>query len=80
VHIEYQPDITLILPIDATSLQTAVTRIVPTKLSLEALQELLDVASEHEEECRSTPVTSGEACPDLSAGRSPKTSPLFSGR
>ncbi|WP_229744177.1 hypothetical protein, partial [Aliidongia dinghuensis] len=79
-HIEYRPDISLILPITVTSLQAAATSILATKLSFEALQDLVLIASEHEEECRSTPATSGDACLNLCATRSSKTSRSSCGR
>src|SRR5438874_1316163 len=54
VSVEYRLDISLILPISATSLQAVVTHKVPTKLSLEALGDLLAVAGEREGGCRSS--------------------------
>jgi hypothetical protein len=61
-RVVYRPDIFLLLPISVTSLHPPTTRSVPTKLCLEALEDLLRVTAEREGECRSTPTTSGEAC------------------
>jgi hypothetical protein len=44
VFVEYRLDICLTIPLSATSLQAVVTDKVPTKLSLEALGDLLTVA------------------------------------
>jgi hypothetical protein len=71
----------LLLPISVTSLHPPITRSAPTKLCLEALEDLLRVTAEREgEECRSTPTTSGEACRPVCVGRSRTTSPPCSGR
>src|SRR5438552_6213326 len=80
VYVEYRLDVSLILPISATSLQATVAHIVPTKLSLEALGDLVTVAEGREGECRSSPAMSGEACLRACAGRSPTISPSSSGR
>jgi hypothetical protein len=80
VSVEYRLDISLILPISATSLQAVVTDKTPTKLSLEALGDLLTVAGGHEGGCRSSPAMSGEACRQPCAGRSRRISPSSSGR
>src|SRR4051794_38553078 len=79
-RVVYRPDIFLLLPISVTSLHPPATRSVPTKLCLEALEDLLRVTAEREGECRSTPTTSGEACRPACAGRSRTTSPPCSGR
>jgi hypothetical protein len=78
-RVMYRPDIFLLLPISVTSLHPPATRIVPTKLCLEALEDLVRVAAEREE-CRSIPAMSGEPCRPSSAGRSRTTSPPCSGR
>ncbi len=80
VYVEYRLDVSLILPISATSLQATVAHIVPTKLSLEALGDLVTVAEGREGECRSSPAMSGEACLRACAGKSPTISPSSSGR
>src|SRR6185503_4001300 len=54
-RVVYRPDIFLLLPISVTSLHPPATRSAPTKLCLEALEDLLCVTAEHEGECRSTP-------------------------
>ena len=79
-RVVYRPGIFLLLPISVTSLHPPATRSVPTKLCLEALEDLLRVTAEGEEECRSTPTTSGEACRPACAGQSRMTSPPCSGR
>jgi hypothetical protein len=79
-RVVYRPDIFLLLPISVTSLHPPTTRSVPTKLCLEALEDLLRVTAEREGECRSTPTTSGEACRPACAGRLRTTSPPCSGR
>jgi hypothetical protein len=79
-HVEYQPDIPLILSILVTSLHSPGTHVAPTKLSLQALEDLIAVATECEKACRSSPATSGEACLRNSAGKSPTTSPSSCGR
>jgi hypothetical protein len=78
-RVMYRPDIFLLLPTSVTSLHPPATRIVPTKLCLEALEDLVRVAAEREE-CRSIPAMSGEPCRPSSAGRSRTTSPPCSGR
>jgi hypothetical protein len=79
-RVVYRPDIFLLLPISVTSLHPPTTRSVPTKLCLEALEDLLRVTAEREEECQSTPTTSGEACRPACVGRSRTTLPPCSGR
>src|SRR3954469_25829227 len=79
-RVVYRPDIFLLLPISVTSLHPSTTRSVPTKLCLEALEDLLRVTAEREEECQSTPTTSGEACQPVCVGRSRTTLPPCSGR
>ena len=79
-RVVYRPDIFLLLPISVTSLHPPTTRSVPTKLCLEALEDLLRVTAEREGECRSTPTTSGEACRPACVGRSRTTLPPCSGR
>jgi hypothetical protein len=53
---------------------------VPTKLSAEALRDLLTVAGEAVAPCRSTPARSGTGSRRGSAGRSPAISPRPCGR
>jgi hypothetical protein len=79
-RVVYRPDIFLLLPISVTSLHPPATRGMSTKLCLEALEDLLRVTAEREEECRSTPTTSGEACRPACVGGSRTASPPCSGR
>src|SRR5438477_413958 len=80
VFVEYRLDISLTIPISATSLQAVLTDKVPTKLSLEALGDLLTIAGGHEGGCRSSPAMSGETCRQPCVGRSRRISPSSSGR
>ena len=81
VRVEYQPGITLRLPIPATSLCARPALPAPaTKLSLAAIEALLAMAGESEEACRSSPPTSGEPCPTHSDAPSSMTSPRPSRR
>jgi hypothetical protein len=79
-RVVYRPDIFLLLPISVTDLHPPAICGVPTKLCLEALEDLLRVAAERGEKCRSIPATSGEACQPASAERSRTISPPCSGR
>ncbi len=80
VFVEYRLDISLTIPISATSLQAIVIDKIRTKLSLEALGDLLTVAGGHEGRCRSSPAMSGATCRQACAGRSRRISPSSSGR
>jgi hypothetical protein len=53
---------------------------VPTKLTPEAMVELIARAGESEDACASTRATSGDSCAPLSAAPSRTTSPERSGR
>ena len=80
VRVEYRPGILLMLPIPATSLRPAAPRATPTKLCLEAMEDLVGTAGESEEACPSSPATSGEPCRRARVGKSSPTSPRSSGR
>jgi hypothetical protein len=80
VWVEYRPGILLMLPIPATSLRPAGPRAIPTKLCLEALEDLVAAAAgESEGACPSNPARSGGPCRRAGAGRSSTTSPRSSG-
>ena len=79
VWVEYRPGILLMLPIPATSLRPSPPRAIPTKLCLEALEDLVATAGESEGACPSSPATSGEPCRQVGTGRSSTTSPRSSG-
>ena len=79
VWVEYRPGILLMLPIPATSLRPSPPRTTLTKLSLEALEDLVATAGESEGACPSNPARSGGPCRRAGAGRSSTTSPRSSG-
>ena len=79
VWVEYRPGILLMLPIPATSLRPAGPRAIPTKLCLEALEDLVAAAGGSEGACPSSPAMSGGPCRRAGAGRSSTTSPRSSG-
>ena len=70
VWVEYRPGILLMLPIPATSLRPAGPRAIPTKLCLEALEDLVATAGESEGPCPSSPARSSGPCRRAGAGRS----------
>src|SRR4051794_560172 len=78
VRVEYRPSILLMLPIPATSLRPAAPRATPTKLCLEAMEDLVGTAGESEETCPSSPATSGEPCRRARAGEASAASPRSS--
>jgi hypothetical protein len=80
VRVRYRPGILLMLPIPATSLRLAASRGIPTKLCLEALEDLVAVAGESEGACPSGLMTSGGPCRPVSARTCSTTSPRSSGR
>lgn len=79
-RVEYRPGIPLMLPLPATSLGPPPRRARPTKLTPEALAELVALAGESEETCPSSPEMSGQACRRPCAGRSRRTSAPSCGR
>ena len=75
-RVEYRFGLTLLLPLPATSLWSGDTsRTAPTKLTRDALEELLTLAEASEEACPSSLETSGTACRRRFAGRSRTISP-----
>jgi hypothetical protein len=70
---------TMLLRIPATNLWP-VRRAAATKLTPEAMVELIARAGESEDACASTRATSGDSCAPLSAAPSRTTSPERSGR
>ena len=75
----YHATMLLRIPVSATNLWP-VRRTVPTKLTLEAMVELIARAGESEDACASTRATSGDSFAPLSAAPSRTTSPERSGR
>ena len=71
-RVECRPGTPLVLPLSVTSLSlNPAGERRRTKLTPEALAELVAVAGESEAACPSIPATSGLACGQRSAGRSP---------
>ena len=79
VYVAYRERMLLRIPIPATSLQP-VRRGAATKLTLEAIQEVVTLAGESEDPCPSSHATSGSASPETCAAMSRPTSPRCSGR
>ncbi len=75
----YRDSMQLRIPLAATNLGAALPR-VPTKLTLEAIEDLLALAGESEVLCLPSPTTSGTACPPHSGSKSPMRSPQSSRR
>ncbi len=74
-RVECQPGTPLMLPLGVTSLSLSPAgERTRTKLTPEALAELVAVAGESEAACPSTPAMSGRACDQRSADRSPAIS------
>jgi hypothetical protein len=81
IHVAHRGGTVLPLPVAATSLRCSLPRdVTATKLTLEAIHDLLRLAAEGEHACPSAPATSGPACPPTGAASSLTISPLFSGR
>ena len=80
VHVAYHGDATLRLPVAATSLHPRPSGLAGTKLTLEAVRELLRLAAEGEHACPSAPTRSGQACPLTGAASSSMSLPHCSGR
>jgi hypothetical protein len=80
-RVEYRPGIVLMLPLPVTSLwPNPEARAVRTKLSVEALTELVTISGESEGTCPSSPARSGVTCPPSYADKSPSTSAPCCGR
>jgi hypothetical protein len=79
--VEYRPGIALMLPLPVTSLwPNPDRRAVRTKLSVEALTELVTISGESEGTCPSSPETSGVTCPPSCADTSrPNSAPCCIG-
>jgi hypothetical protein len=73
VFVTYGAHGLLRIPVTATSLRPA-PPVIGTKLTVQALAELVACLREAEEECRSSPVSSGGGFPPQRAKRSSKTS------
>ena len=73
VFVAYRDRMQLMIPIPATSLRP-VRPDVATKLTLEAIQELVALAGESEDACLSSHATSGGTSPETSVARSSSTS------
>lgn len=74
-RVDYRPGNPLVLPLRVTSLSSGpADGRARTKLTPEALAELVAVAGESEAACPSNPETYGPACGQGSAGRLPATS------
>jgi len=74
-RVEYRPGNPLILPLGVTSLSPGLADgRARTKLTPEALADLVAVAGESEAVCPSTPETYGPACGRRSAGQLPAIS------
>jgi len=80
IHVAHRRGTMLRLPVAATSLHPLPRNAVETKLTLEAIHDLLRLAAEGEHACPSAPATSGPACPLTGAASSSTTSPPFPGR
>lgn len=79
VFVAYRDRMQLMIPIPATSLQP-VRPDVATKLTLEAIQELVALAGESEDACPSNHAMSGGTSPGTSVAMSSTTSPQSSRR
>src|SRR5262245_4333668 len=80
-RVEWRFGLTLLLPLEVTNLVPSnEQRTTPTKLSIEAMQELVAVAEGSEGGCPSSLGRSGAVCRQRSAGRSSTISPRSCGR
>jgi len=75
VHVAHHSGTTLRLPVAATSLHPLPRNVAGTKLTLEAIQDLLRLAAEGEHACPSAPARSGQICPLTGAASSSTTLP-----
>jgi len=80
IHVAHRSGTTLRLAVAATSLHPLPHNVAGTKLTPEAIQDLLRLAAEGEHACPSAPATSGPACPLTGAASSSTTLPPYSGR
>ncbi len=80
-RVHYRFGLTLLLPLGVTNLErNGLLRAAPTKLSLDALQDLIAVAEESGGACPSNLERSGAVCRKRSGRRSPKISAKSCGR
>ncbi len=79
VYVAYGERIVLMIPLPATSLQP-MRRGAATKLTLDAIQDLVTLAGESEDACPPSHATSGSASPTTCAAPSLPTSRPFCGR
>lgn len=81
VRVEWRFGLTLLLPLSVTDIGAfEEPRTMRTKLSVEALEDLVAVAEASEGACLSSPETSGARCRPRSGGQSSTTSRQCSGR
>src|SRR5215471_18048477 len=81
VRVKWRFGLTLLLPLEVTNLVPRnEQRTTPTKLSIEAMEELVAVAEGSEGGCPSSLGRSGAICRQRSAGRSSTISPRSCGR
>jgi hypothetical protein len=81
VRVEWRFGLTLLLPLSVTDIGAfEEPRTMRTKLSVEALEDLVAVAEASEGACLSSPKTSGARCRSRSAGRSSTISRRRSGQ
>jgi len=80
-RVHYRFGLTLLLPLGVTNLERkGLPRAAPTKLSLDALQDLIALAEESGGACPSNLERSGAVCRKRSGRRSPKISAKSCGR
>jgi hypothetical protein len=79
VFVAYRDRMLLMIPIPATSLRPR-RRGTATKLSLEAVEDLVTLAGTSEDACPSSHATSGSASPESCAATSSPISPRSCGR
>ena len=80
-RVHYRFGLTLLLPLGVTNLERkGLPRAAPTKLSLDALQDLIALAEESGGTCPSNLEGSGAVCRKRSGKRSPKISAESCGR
>src|SRR5512145_2196085 len=75
IHVAHRGGTVLTLPVGATSLHPVPREVGGTKLTLEAIHDLLRLAAEGKRACPSAPARSGQACPPTGAASSSTTSP-----
>ncbi len=79
VYVAYRERMVLRIPLPATSLQP-MRQNAATKLTREAIQEVVTLVGESEDACPSSHATSGSASPESCAAPSPPILPQSSGR